>query len=288
MKLWIYIFLSTIIWADCSSSQKSNALELWKSAIHEKDDNKKIKLLTEANSYCDYDFIAFDKFLLEAKQELSEDVLQALNVMNNDLVIPKDSMSYIERTEHKWNNKKQIDNLFLAFYKEKLSKEESKKSFNSFERKVLKKRIDRLNSPTISQSFKAVSKIGGAYEADLLFDKNRAKIKNQALVKKIIAVIDKEIKNDSSAFFGLEGGASSGGLVAYNKKLSQARAEALAKEIIKQYPSYKANIKVFVMGESQLVCKGGLLPEKNSAKEYECPTQEDKIRSRRVVIRRVR
>lgn len=288
MRIWIFLLLSSLIWAEnCTQKNKHHALKLWKSSIHEKVAIRKHDLLKKAQGFCDYDFIFMDRLILEAQQDASEEVLHHLNIRNNVLNIPRDTMSFGERTKHKKNNKKQIDNLFIAFYTKQRQEEESKKSFNSAKVQDLTKRIKELHGYQEGIS-KALGKRGGTYEADLLFDADKSTIKNYALVNEIIAVVHQKISNDKEALFGLEGGASSEGTADYNKKLSKARGDALAQKILQKYPQYKNNLQVDVMGESELVCIGGLWAEKNSDGEYACPTQEDRVKSRRVVIRRVK
>jgi outer membrane protein OmpA-like peptidoglycan-associated protein len=162
--------------------------------------------------------------------------------------------------EHKWNNAKKIEKLLGIKSEEYQSK----------------------------KGLKAIQDIGGSYKADLLFDKNSFWIKDTYLTQEIIDVISSEIAFNPDALFGLEGATSSEGDSALNKKLSLKRANALKKAILKRYPNYKANIKTFAMGESDLVCEGGLLPERDEMGEYRCLTAENRIESRKVTIRRLR
>lgn len=290
MKLWIYIFLTTMIWADCSSTQREDAIGLWQSSLHEKNLDKKSSLLDKAiDKGCDYDFIILDRFILKAKREideLREEDIEALKNMKNDLKFPQKLLSLDQIDRHRFNIGKDIDNLFVQYYENQIKSNRTKSL--SFENKKWQEQINRLNAPFSEQSFKAITRIGGSYKVDLLFDVGKSIIKNDNLVKRIIKVIDEEISSTPETIFGLEGGASSEGSAKLNQKLSKARANALAKEIFKKYPNYRDNIKISAMGESQLVCEGGLLPEENTKGEYECLTVEDKIKSRRVAIRIIR
>lgn len=290
MKLWMIVLLSTVLWAECTPQQEQDAVKLWQSSIHKHNSHKKKKLLESANRFCDYDFIALDSFILEAQQgdmaKISEEDLENLKNFKNSLSIPNGLLSTSQIERHKFNVDREIEALFVVYYQHKI-KSNRTKSF-SFESKRWQEQIARLNAPFSAKTFKAVTRMGGSYEVDLLFNKGKYHIKNHALVKKIIAVMHEEVSQKPSALFGLEGGASSEGSAKFNQKLSKNRAKALSQAILKKYPNYNSNLKVMMMGESQLVCEGGLLPEENSNGEYECPTKEDRTKSRRVVIRRVR
>ena len=195
-------------------------------------------------------------------------------------------MSFNQIDRHKFNLNKDIELLFKKMYENKI-KNNTNKSFST-DNKRWQDQIDRINGDSSAESFKAITISGGTYEADLLFDKGKSIVKDKVLVKKITDFMIKEIELDSSALFGFEGGASSEGSAKINQRLSKNRAKALYKEIIKKYPQYKSNIKVMSMGESILVCEQGLFPEENTKGNYECPNKEDKVKSRRVIIRRIR
>jgi len=279
-KLLIPIFLSSLLLADCSLKENHRASDIWQRSIH-KQDSQKLKLLNQALSICpDLEVAYVDKLLIEAKKNPTEEKLMELKNKNNELNLS------VKFYIHKWNIGKELNQLFLDLYRRDRDKIKVKKGFASKD-KLLEDKIKFLETSPIT-GVKAVTKIGGTYKADLLFDKDKFKIKNHSLAQEIIEVVHQEVELDSTALFGLEGGASSEGSTAHNKELSQNRGDALAKAILKQYPSYQANIKVFAMGESQLVCEKGLLPERNTKGEYECLTKEDREKSRRVSIRRLR
>ena len=275
-KLLIPIFLSSLLFADCSIAKR-----IWQQSIH-KSEAKKLKLLNQALSICPHLEVAYvDKLLIEAKKHPTEEILMDIKNKANHLTLPA------EFSTHKWNIEQENSQLFLDYFRDKKTKIKTKKGFLTEDLNFLDKQIKSLETSPVA-GVKAVTKIGGTYKANLLFDKDKFKIKNHTLAQEIIDVIHQEVENDSTALFGLEGGASSEGSTAHNKELSKNRGDELANAILKKYPSYKVNIKVFAMGESQLVCEKGLLPERNSKGEYECITKEDREKSRKVTIRRLR
>ena len=281
-KLLIPLFLSSWLLADCSIDQEDRAFEIWQKSVH-KHKSQKLKLLNQALRICDDLEVAYvDRLLIKAKKNPNEEILSEIKNRANHLSLaPRFST-------HKENLIKQNNQLFLNLFRDKRVKLKSQKNFIANGKlSFLEQQIKNLETNPVS-GVKAVTTIGGTYKADLLFDKNKFKIKNHTLSQEIIDVLHQEIEQDSSALFGLEGGASSEGATAHNKELSKNRGNALATAILKKYPSYKANIKVFAMGESQLVCEKGLLPEYNSQGEYSCITKEDREKSRRVSVRRLR
>lgn len=286
-KILLSLALTVTIYAECTQSQYNNAIDIWGDSIHTKG-NKKINLLTKANNACpNIPIVLLDLKILEAEHNSSSnmDTFKNLKNLSNTL--------YIDDTErqikHKYNSAIIINVLWLKYLEKREAKLSSQKGINTTELATCRKHIEQLKSKRSTDDLlKAISNIGGLYKADLLFDKNKFKIKNKSLAQDIIATIHAELKNNKNALFGLEGGASSEGSALYNNTLSKNRAESLKSMILKRYPQYRNNIKVFAVGESQLVCEGGLLPEINPQGEYQCITKEDREKSRRVSIRRVR
>ena len=281
-KLLIPIFLSSWLLADCSIKQEDKAFEIWQKSIH-KQESQKLKLLNQALSICEDLEVAYvDRLLIKAKKNPNQEILSEIKNRTNHLALSP------EFSTHKENLNRENNQLFLNLFRKKEKEIKSQKGFiSNGNLNFLEEQIKSLESSPVA-GVKAVTKVGGTYKADLLFDKNKFNIKNHSLSQEIIDVVHQEVEKNSSALFGLEGGASSEGATAHNKKLSKNRGNALAKAILKKYPSYKTNIKVFAMGESQLVCEKGLLPERNTQGEYECITQEDREKSRRVTVRRLR
>lgn len=285
-QLILPLILSPLLFAQCTPMQEREAKRIWTESVHTQG-NAKLKLLNKAEKLCPLEIIAIDKQIVEVAKNPTLRSLSKLKHANNLLLVSVDEIT------HKHNNKKIIDQLFLDYFlKEKQQLNSKKSAFlgndDKSELSKIEQRISLLKGQVQPNSPKAVGKIGGTYKADLLFDKAMYQIKNHTLTNEIITVIDEEVKKDNNAFFGLEGGASSEGSHDFNHKLSKNRAQALQKEILDKYPHYRKNIKVFAMGESELVCEGDLLPEKNANGEYTCLTQENRELSRRVVIRRVR
>jgi len=276
------LLLSSVLFANCTPEQESEAMKIWKESIH-KESRTKLKLLDQAKRVCPLEVIDVDMKIIEATNAPTLAQLKYLKNANNLLSLDA------EYQAHKYNNGKQIDQLFLDYFtREKEELKHKKGIFDTHKNDILNQRIKILKGQTSGNTLKAIGKLGGTYRADLLFDKAQYTIKDYTLTQKIIDAIHEEVQKDSNALFGLEGGASSEGSSSFNKRLSDNRAKALEKEILKAYPNYKKNIKTFAMGESELVCEGGLLPEKNPQGEYECLTQENREKSRRVSIRRVR
>jgi len=278
-KTILTLLCSTLVYANCTPEEVQEALSTWRQAIHQ-DATQKYQTLTRAQSQCPtLEVIEIDKLILEAKQHPTLELLKKVKNLNNNMRVPE------EERPHKWNNARQIDQLWLAYYESR----SQEKSLSSDEKASLKIKLTHLNNRAFRKyGMKAMTRIGGTYRADLLFDKDKHAIKNQALAKEINDVIVTEIQRNDNALFGLVGGASSGGTTMYNKKLSMQRATALQKVILQAHPGYNKNIKIFGKGESQLVCEGGFLPEKNTQGEYQCITKENKEKSRRVTIRRIR
>lgn len=276
-QLLVLVLLTITTYAVCTASQEQEAMRLWKSSIHQ-EDTQKLQTLHKAERICPLiPIIKVDIKIIEAENDLNKNALREVKNLNNTLIVS------LDQRVHKWNNNRKIDALWIRFY-------EAQKSKKSLMIKDIDNSIKLLKNRAAlpSDNTKAIRDIGGYYKADLLFDKNRATIKNKALVQEIISVMQSEIKSNPDALFALAGGASSEGNANYNLKLSKKRAVALQKSILKAYPNYQENVTVFAKGESQLVCEGGLLPESNSANEYGCETKENKKASRRVTIRRVR
>jgi outer membrane protein OmpA-like peptidoglycan-associated protein len=280
--LLLHILSSSLLLADCSIKQEDRAFKIWQSSIH-KNEMQKLKLQNKALSICkDLEVAYVDKLLIQAKKEPTQQILIELKNRRNNLALPPKFHT------HKTNIGIEINRLYLKYLTKERERLNKQKGFGVKERVTfIEKQINALKSSPTS-GLKTVTRVGGTYRADLFFDKNRYKIKNYSLSQKIIDVIHQKVQNDSSVLFGLEGGASSEGKTAHNKLLSKHRAEALSRAILQQHPSYGKNIKIFAMGESQLVCEKGLLPERNSQDEYECITKEDREKSRRVTIRRLR
>jgi outer membrane protein OmpA-like peptidoglycan-associated protein len=281
-KLLIPVLLSSLLLADCTPEQEKRANSLWRESIH-KNTHEKLKLLNRAEKICPLELIRIDKKIIDATNAPTLSKLKHLKNANNLLNV---NAEYIT---HKYNNGKKITQFFLQYLiKEQKNNKNKKGIFDSTRDNFLTKQINYLREKPLENTLKAIGELGGTYKADLLFNKSQYAIKDKILSQQIINVIHEEVKRDSNALFGLEGGASSEGLSSFNKKLSKKRGEALEKEILKAYPQYQNNIRVFAMGESELVCEGKLLPEENSKGEYECLSQENREKSRRVSIRRIR
>lgn len=276
-KLLLSALLTVNTYAVCTASQEHEAMRLWKSAIHQ-DDTRKLQTLQKAEHTCPHiPIIEVDTKILEAKHNLTKAALKEVKNLNNALIVSLD-----QRT-HKWNNNRKIDALWIEFFEG--MKSQKGVALHNIDNNIL---LLKNRAALPSGDTKAIRNVGGYYKADLLFDKNKATIKNKSLAQEITTVIHNELKNYPNAFFALAGGASSEGDADYNQKLSKRRAEALQKAILTNYPYYAKNLTVFAKGESQLVCEGGLLPERGSDDEYQCETKEDKEKSRRVTIRRIK
>ena len=281
-KLLIPVLLSSLLLADCTLKEEQNAMKLWKKSVHKSNHNK-LKLLNKAENICPLEIISIDKKIIEATQNPTLAKVKYLKNANNLLLVDA------KHRGHKYNNGKKIDQLFLKIFTKQQKELKNKKGiFDSHQNDILTQQINILKGKPQINTPKAVAELGGTYKADLLFEKSKYSIRDKSLSNEIIKVIHEEIIKDNNALFGLEGGASSEGNSEYNKKLSKNRGEALQTEILKIYPNYKNNIKVFAMGESDLVCEGGLLPEENTKGEYECLSNENREKSRRVSIRRIR
>lgn len=285
-KILLLLSLTVTIYAKCTDSQYQNAIHIWGNSIHKKGTQKR-NLLTKANNACpNIPIVSLDLKILEAEHSSSNNkTFEHLKNLSNTL--------YIEDTErqikHKYNTAIMVNVLWLKYLEKKEAKLASQKGLDITAITICRQQIKQLKSKRSTDDIlKAISTIGGLYKADLLFDKNKFKIKNKPLAQDIISTIHAELKNNKDALFGLEGGASSEGNAAYNNTLSKNRAKSLKSMILNQYPQYKNNIKVFAAGESQLVCEAGLLPEINPQGEYQCITKEDREKSRRVSIRRVK
>lgn len=257
IRLLLPILISASLLAECTPQQEQKALHIWKRTLHLQNPTNKVNQLMDAQNLCPLDIIVIDKMIVLAEYDkLSKEQIKQL-ARDNDAWDTEGRKGY---RNHKINNTKKINKLL------------------------------NITSPipNATEHIKAIATIGGRYNADLLFDYDKYSIKNPILVQEICRVIHDEINKDGDALFGLEGGASSDGDKKYNQTLSSNRAKALEREILAQYPNYKKNLKIFPLGESQLVCKGGLLPEPDEFGEFQCITAEDKKASRRVAIRRVR
>lgn len=248
------MILSSVLFADCTARQKSEAEMIWKQSIHQDSTPKrKLKTLSSAYQKCALEKIAIDKYIayvytLSPKERKNQEIVDTL------YKIEKKNQELSTSVEHRGNNQRKIN--FL------LGKE-------------------------IDGTLKAVEEVNGVYNADIRFDYDSAKLKNIPLVKEIIQKIASEISKKPNAIFGLEGGASSKGKADYNKKLSKRRAESLKNAILKQYPNFEDNIRVYGNGENGLVCEGGFVPEiDENTGEGRCITKEDKEASQRVTIRR--
>jgi len=284
IKVLLILGLNISLYAQCTKAQYNDAMNTWHQSIHAQE-TEKIALFVKANEFCsDIPIISLDIKIHEASKNFNLNTLRYLTNLNNDL----STLNTEQEMSHKRNNFKRIDLLWLEYYKNEEKRILSQKSADSSALSLCRKNIKYLKKHPYDTLYKAVSNVGGLYKADLLFDKEKSKIKDIQLSQKIIDAMHNEIKQDSNVLFGLEGGASSGGTASYNTALSKRRAKALEAMLLKQHPNYKNNIKVFAEGENQLVCEGGLLPEVNTKGEYQCITKEDKAKSRRVRIRRVR
>lgn len=284
IKILFLFTLSVILYAECTDEQYNRTINIWKNAIHEKGTDK-IALLQQANEVCpNVPLVSLDIKIQEAKKHGSMETFKRLKNLNNDLYIEPTQ----QQIDHKINNAKYIDYLWLEYLENEAEKMKYQENLDEASLETYKKWIKHLKDKPLVYGVKAVANVGGLYKADLLFDKNKYIIKDKKLAYQIGLVMHNVIVKHSDALFGLEGGASSEGNAEYNLELSKNRADSLKKFILRVYPKYSTNIKVFVQGESQLVCEGGLLPEMNTSGEYECLTKEDREKSRRVSIRRVK
>ncbi len=254
MKRLIVIstLLSSILLANCTPQEEQKAIQIWKQSIHQESDlNQKLSTLNKAFRICPLERIDIDKQIILAQGGLlTSKKIEELNERNSQM----DSIPQL----HKDNNAKKLNELLGI-------------------------RFDN--------TLRAVEEIGGEYRIDITFEVNRYDVHTKNSSSKIQEIIDKiteEIKKDKNALFGLEGGASSEGTPQDNKELSKRRAIALKQVILKKYPKYSQNIKIYANGESELVCEGEFLPEEDSSGNYTCITKEDKEASRRVTIRRER
>ena len=282
-KLVALSLFSSIIYAQCPKKEYSKAITVWQKSIHQ-NQSQKIKLLKEALNICnDLEIAKLDLDIIEASKSLNKQKLMDIKNRNNNLTVT------IEQQAHKWNNSKIIFSLWKKFYQKQLDTARGTKNFNPSKIEKIKQNINYINSLfiTTGNNMKSLYNIGGLYRADIHFKQNKYNIENTQLVDKIANTMSNILKQRSNVYFGLEGGASSEGSHSYNYELSNKRAKELEKTIISKYPNLKNHIKIFATGESTLVCKQGLLPEKDENGEYRCITKEDKKKSRRVTIRRI-
>ena len=248
------MLLSSVLFADCTPRQKSEAEMIWKQSIHqESNPQMKLKTLNSAYQKCALAKIAVDRYItyvstLSPKERRDKEIVNALHKVEGK------NQEIDTSITHRENNQKKI-NLLLG------------------------KEIDG--------TLKAVEEVDGIYRADIRFDYDSAKLEDTSLIREIIQKIASEIAKKPNAIFGLEGGASSKGSADYNKALSKRRAESLKDAILKQYPNFGDNINTYGNGEEELVCEGGFAPEIDEhTGESRCITKEDKEASQRVTIRR--
>ena len=249
-KILLPLLFSSVLFANCTTEQEQRADKLWRDSIHQESNlNQKLSTLNQAFKICDLDRIYVDQQIILAQAgELTNEEIKKLDTHNSQLTtIPQ---------EHKDNNAKKLNELLGI-------------------------RFDN--------TLRAVEKIGGEYRTDITFEVNRSNLyskNSHSTIQKIIDKISEEVQKDKNALFKLEGGASSEGTPQANKKLSKRRSEALKRAILKQFPNYAKNIKTHANGESELVCEGDFIPEKDETGNYSCITKEDRDASRRVTIRR--
>lgn len=249
-KALLPLLFSSVLFADCTVHEEQQANKLWKKSIHQESNlNQKLNTLNKAFAICPLERIDIDKQIILAQGGLlTQKEIEKLNERNSQMdTIPQ---------EHKDNNAKKLNELLGI-------------------------RFDN--------TLRAVEKIGGEYRTDITFEVNHSNLytkNSHSTIQEIIDKISEEVQKDKNALFRLEGGASSEGTPEANKRLSKRRSEALERAILKQFPNYAKNIKIHAHGESELVCEGDFLPEKDETGNYSCITKEDRDASRRVTIRR--
>ena len=254
-RLIIPILLTNLLLADCTSKQKREAEMFWRQSIHqESNPQEKFKTLETAYNRCPL-----------AKIEVDKDIAYLYTLS------PKERKSA--------KNRKKL-------YNAEMKNQDLDVSINHITNN--QKKINSLLGRDTEGTLKAVEKIEGIYRADITFGYNSSKLKSSRVLTQVIDKISSEISKNSNAIFGLEGGASSEGSASYNITLSKKRAEALKSAILKQYPIFGTNIKIYANGEKEIICKGGFAPEIDSSGNSRCITTEDKEASRRVTIKRER
>jgi len=250
-KLLIPILLGNLLWGDCTPQQEQKAINIWKKSIHyENNPKRKINLLLKANSTCPLEVVSVDLNIISA--QLDEGTENALS---------QEALKRLNTQNSSLSNiaQKHIDN-------------------NA-------KKINKLLGMKFDNTLKSLETIGGNYKADLNFAQGSYILQENYLLNDVLNKIDEIISRHKNALFVFEGGASSEGNATENDKLAMNRAEALKKRVPLKY---KKHIELFSNGERQLVCEGDFLPEKNLQGEYQCITKEDRVKSRRVSIRRER
>ncbi len=254
-KTLLPLLFSSILFADCTLEEEQRAIGLWELTKHQKDNQEKFDELIKANDICPLARIAVDANIIKFSS-LSEQERQDKREEIKELEMENTNLN-LNDNNHIINNQKKIDRLLHKMVKE--------------------------------EGLKAVEEIGGVYHADIRFKKNSHTIEPDATINEIFEKIKSEVKKDSNALFAFEGGASSEGTATYNKNLSRKRANAVKDYIVSRNNSLRKHIKIDALGERSLVCEGDFLPEINPRTgEAECITEEDKLASRRVTIRRER
>jgi len=275
----ILIAISIVLYPDsCSISQEKEALKIFKESRFEKNLDKKVDLLFKAQKECSLIQIEIEieKILVsEHIDELTNDNFGDIERKLNNLSNKNDRL---DNKFHifKFNSKIEINQLFKELYQ----KQKERGIIRNLNIKL--KNLDGNFSYNKCNDKKSLEDIGGMYKSDLRFNKNQYTIRNTQEANELVRVIEDIISNQPNAIFTVSGFASSEGNQDSNYILSKNRADSFIK-LIKS----KNNIKKFAKGESILVCKDGLLAEKDMYDEYRCPSGEDKDASRRVVIRRV-
>ena len=251
------LVLSGLLFGDnCTQSEKIKAEEILNKSFTESNFNKKVAFITSAKEVCgniadvELQYLKIKKSFEKSNLKNMKTRLQNLNNLNDDL----DAIHY----NYKIKMRKKINALFAKIG------------------------MATESEPLDNEVYKSLVRRKGTYQSDITFYYDSSKIKDKNEAKKIKQAIRYILKKNPKARFSITGHSSSEGNHRYNKRLSQKRANSLEKFIGKQ--SY---IKSFSKGESQLVCKDGLYPNRDNKNEYHCSGGENKVLSRRVIIKRI-
>lgn len=272
------LLLSELVFANCTKAENFFAKSRDESNV-----NKKVALIKKAQKICKLPQIDIEMERLKINHLLKLEQLEGLEIELNKLksaTDTKDGLPY----EFRFNTKRQIQEMFKRLYM-KQKNMRGKKSFNpnganiknlDYKLEILGKKLDK-------SDMKSLDDIGGLYQSNLKFLKNKSAITNFSEAKELKAKMREIIADNPNALFSVTGYASSEGDYSYNEKLSKKRAETFV-----NYSGHINSIKAFHKGEAFLICFDELIPEEDENNEYRCINGEDRDASRRVEIRRVR
>ena len=241
----------------CTLNEEKKAEAIFNKSLYESDFNKKIGLIITAKNICGIELVDVELQYLKIEKAFRKSDFKNMKIKLQNLSSANDALDS-QHYSYKTKMRKKIDALFAKIG------------------------MATESEPLDNEVYKSLIRRKGTYQSDITFYYNSFKIKDKNEAKKIKQAIRYILKKNPKARFSITGHSSSGGNHVYNKKLSQKRANSLEKFIGKQ-----RYIKSFSKGESQLVCKDGLYPNRDSKNEYNCSGGENKVLSRRVIIKRI-